>query len=501
MIKKLYIIIYLFKIFNINSDFSPELTFVKKIDDHLSLPYYTKFSDKFLWISNNPFGSKLSDFGYISKFKYNVKNFDFEFKKKICAKDILGLALCKNNKIYPGIKSYVVITDNNKFLIQANADHEFSVENYHFKNCCKKKFINSYGVNTLEVNEGPVNLKASPYTFIVNGIEYQFIAVAYNSSVALFQYPLNYPNSLNYPYIVNKLEPFVDILADFKGFYPADVEFSPFACSNGNYLIAITNRNSYQASLYSLEIQNPNSIIVAENISIDISDFNQNFASFSNNRYLAIDTLSLSENLYVYYLDQLCNVTALNNGKPYNTGKFPQALSWSPDSKILVVPNYLDNNFSVYKANTVDIKVELKPKYQAQYPLDSSVITAKVTGGVPPYTFYFSDGTVLSQESNICSITVSPSDTTIYNVTVVDSQKNITGFADPVTVQVAKPIILSTTESCDKKVLIIKGIILNLEAFPVIYTTMQLYIDSYKKQKIYVTSDNSGFFTYNLALE
>lgn len=502
----IYIIIIIFSFFQINSNFEPNITFIKTIDKHLSLPYYARFNQKpdkscqySLWISNNPYCSLLSSCGYIAQFKYNPDNLDFLFIKKISTPDVLGLApclSCKEDDVYPGIQSYPAVSLNNKYILEASLKERYPLYNICSLKCQEEKIINSY-----ILGGKPANLEFALFKYFNLGVQYQLAAVAYNikntitdeitGNVSIFNYALN-KSILNQP-----LTPLTTITTNID--IPSDVQISSFADIDGNYLLAVSNSNSPYISLFKINILNPASITVTYFTNIQIENYQQYFLSFSRNRYLAVNIIDTSvNNLYLYYFDEKFNITQLNNGKPYNTGILPQALTWSPDSKILVIPNYLNNNITLYQANISDIKVKLTPKVQAQYENKSSVITAQVSGGVPPYTFYFSDGTSVTQESDIYSITVSPTITTVYNVTVVDSENNITGFANPVTVQISKPVISKIIPNCKEDLINIYGKILDPLGNVVIYSTAELYISD--DVSLSVVSNKCGNFKtkYNL---
>ncbi len=517
MLKKYYkliIILIFFKFYKINSIFEPNLTFIKNINQHLSLPYYAEFNkcpDKSgqysLWISNNPYGSCFNEHGYIAHFKYNPKNAGFVFMNKICTPNVLGLAPCDRfDTVYPGIRSYPAITINNKYVLEASVKSNFYVYNSYLDNCnymCNKgSAINSYVLGGM-----PGNIQLSNFVYFFNGAKYQLLTIPFNikdrvnqnqvlSNIYIFDYALN-KSILNQP-----LTPILRLnIDDIPINIPKDAKISPFACSDGSYLLAVSNLNSSTLSLLKLNISDPSRFTCLPFQSIDIGDYQQYFIAFSNNRYMAVSTTDVADNnIYVYYFDQDFNIFPLNNNKPYKTGILPQALTWSPDSKLLIIPNYLDNNFTVYQANTCDFKLKLKPKVNNKYSQDSVIITAKVYNGTPPYTFYFSNGNVITQESNICKISVSPDKTTIYNATAVDVNNCITGIADPITVQVARPVVTRTIANCAKNSINICGKILDPYGLPVICTTMGLYINNNTQQKEYVTSDKDGNFSavYNI---
>lgn len=494
--------------FTINCKFEPNITFLKTINKNLSLPFYARFNNKkdengqySLWISNNPYCSLLSSCGYIAQFKYNPENSDLIFIRKISSPNVLGLAPCYCNKkddVYPGIKSYPAVSMNNKYILQASFKDQYPLYNFCISKCEQENTINSY-----LLAGKPENLQFAPFKYFNLGVQYQFAIVAYNikdlinseiqGKVAIFNYALN-KSILNQP-----LTPILTLSVSSGIYIPKDAQISPFADIHGNYLLAVSNSNSPYLSLFKFNISNPAKIDIILLDNLEIENYQKYFLSFSKSRYLAVTTIDTVNNLYLYYFDQNFNIIPLNNGKPYTTGILPQALSWSPDSKVLVVPNYLSNNLALYKANITDIHVKLKPKVQSQYENKTFVITAQVTGGTAPYTFYFSDGQVITQESNVCSIKVSPVTTTLYNVTVVDSDNNITGFASPVTLQIARPVINKIIPSCDEKSVNIYGKILDLFGSPVIYTESDLYVDN-NLEKIKVRSDKCGNFKikYNL---
>lgn len=508
MLKLYFFILVFFKFINIFAEFTPNITYVKTINEDLSLPYYLKFNkepDKFgnytLWVSNNPFGSKQACNGYISKFNFNSKSFNLNFLKKIHIKDILGIATYKKNCFYAGEKSYPAITENGQNIIQAINDPQYLILNSKFCNCSKKENINYYALL------GPIkNIKLSPFKFKSKGVEYQLLATASsfianyytvaanNNQLLIFTYALNGDNKSS-----NLSSPII-ILDNIN--FPLDIEFSSFSSSDGTYLLSVANANGASLSLFKVNISNPDSISIDFYESIDVipnlGNYQQYYSAFSNKRYFALNRLDVGKNnIYVYYFDENFKYIILNNGKAYDAGSLSQVIDWSPDSKALIAPNYLDNSLTLFKANVKDFKVELTPDYILKYLLESVTLTAKVTGGIPPYTFYFSDGTVKTQESDTCSITVSPAITTIYNVTVVDSENNITGIANPVTVQIAKPVITKISSNCQKNILYIKGKILSPSGFPVINSTIHLFLGN---KKIYVTSNKKGVFKleYNL---
>lgn len=504
MMKRYYIIIGIINCFKIISIFEPNLTFIKSINKNLSLPYYAQFNKKpdksglySLWISNNPYGSKLAKSGYITQFKYNPENNDFIFTNKICTPNILGLAACKKeDTVYPGIKSYPAASINSKYILDASVKPQFSTYNFNLLCCHKNEKINSYTLGGL-----PSNIAFSAFKYIFNGVKYQILIIPYNiidqnnqeviGNVAIFDYALN-KSILNQP-----LTPITQLANTSNSpiLVPSDAKLSPFADINGNYLLAVSNANSPSLSLFKVNISNVTNMSINFYQSINIGNYQQHFISFSNNRYLAVGVVDVGENnLYVYYFDENFNITALNNGLPYKTGNIPQALTWSPDAKTLIIPNYLDNNFTVYQANTCDIKVKLTPKVTTQYPNSSSIITATVQNGTPPYTFYFSTGQTITQESNVASIKVSPEQTTVYNVTVVDANNCITGIANPITIEVARPVITKIVPNCNKSIVKIYGKILNANGTPLICTTIELFINNQKAQKIFVTSDKAGNF-------
>lgn len=503
--------LYLIKLF---SNFTPNLTYVKTINQNLSLPYYIQFSKKpnklgqyLFWVSNNPFGSKLANKGYTTQFNYDSENFNFTFLNRTCTPNVLGLSVNSKLKcVYPGIKSYPAITKNNKFLLQAfNCPQNF-ISNSCIKNCIKN------GDQSYQILEGNVkNLKLSPFAFKSKGVKYQLLAVTFFqlspnvtpeissnfSQLLIFKYALN-KCSINQEFnLVTLVTSNID--------NPIDIEFSSFACIDGTYLLIVTNANLTTISLFKINISNPEQITVNFYKSIDIVPFAKNYqqyyASLSTNRYLAFNVVDAgTNNLYAYYIDQNFNPIALNNGAAYNAGSLSQVITWSPDAKALLVPNYLDNTLTIFKANTCDLKVKLTPVYAVQNPEKSTVLTAKVFNGTPPYTFYFSDGQVITQEDKICSIKVSPLQTTVYNVTVIDANNCITGVANSATVQVAKAVITNIIPNCSKNTLKIVGKILDPNGFPVIYTTIELFINSEKTQKIFVTSNSNGDFKFEYKL-
>lgn len=504
MLKICYIIIIIFNFYNMACIFEPSLTFIRTVSTNLSLPFYAQFNPKpdkaglySLWISNNPYGSRLAECGYISQFKYNPDNIGFNFVNKISTANILGLTPCKKqDNVYPGIKSYVATSINDKYVLQASVLSQYPTYNLNILNCKKNDTINSY-----VLGGPPSNIQFSNFKYIFNGVKYQMLILPYIiknntngeilSFVSLFNYALN-KGILNQPLTPNI------IISDINIYIPSDAKLSPFASTDGSYLLAVSNANSDNLSLFKVNISDFTNITATFYKSIFIGNHQQHFVAFSNDRYLAIDTIDVNQdNLYLYYFDQDFNITPLNNNIPYNTGKLPQALAWSPDAKVLIVPNYLDNSFTVYKANTCNIRVTLTPKISVQYPDGSSTLTATVFNGTPPYTFYFSNGQIITQNSNKSSIVVSPTTTTIYNVTVTDANNCITGRASPVTVQVARPVITNIVPKCARNVITIYGKIIDPHGLPVICTTIELFINKGRPEKVFVKSDKSGNFKIN----
>lgn len=509
MLKLYFFILSIFNNIFILAEFIPEIKYIKTIDKDLSLPYYVKFNNQpnrfgeyIFWISNNPSNSKFSSNGYISKFKYNPKNFNFAFLKNISVENILGIATYKKDCFYAGEKSYPVITENGQNLLQAFNCPDYFLSNAKFCDCSEKKDIDYFSLI------GPVkNIKLSPFKFKSKGVEYQLLAVASSfissyfsgfsnsNTVFIFKYALNGCNK-----DLNLKSPLVEITGNIN--FPIDIEFSSFSSLDGTYLLSVTNANTTSVSLFKVNISDPAAITFdfykSINVIPNLGDYQQYYSSFSNQRYFALNRLDVGQNnVYVYYFDQEFNYKILNNGDSYKAGSLSQVISWSPDSKALLVPNYLDNSLTIFKANIKEFKVDLSPDYIVQYSLKSVTLTAKVTGGTPPYTFYFSDGQVITQESNICSIEVSSAKTKVYNVTVLDSENNITGIANPATVQIARPVITNISSNCQNNILYIKGKILDLLGFPVINSTIELFLGN---KKIYVNSNKKGVFKleYNL---
>ncbi len=503
---RILLIIFIFQGHEVIANFIPDLKLLKIVPQKLSLPYYITFNKKHnkfgqytFWVSNNPFGSRRNRDGYISEFRYNPKSFDFKFINKICAKNILGITTnSRKNCVYPGIKSYPEITKNNKYVLEGFNCPQPLIVNSCISDCIKRQ-DQSYNALVGRIR----NVALSPFTFRSHGIKYQLLAVAYhqaegftnpqtinNNNLIILQYALNNCKIKQKSQSIN-----VNINV------PVDLKFSPFACVDGTYLLFITNANSNDVALFKIDISNPDSISINQyqtiNIKPNIGNYQQHYCSFSASRYLALNRLDLGvNNIYTYYFDLGCNMIELNNGNPYKAGSLSQVLTWSPDAKALIVPNYLDGTLTVFKTNTSNFQVKLKPSYTAQYLDQSSQLTAKVYNGTPPYTFYFSSGDIITQESNICQIIVSPDKSTVYNVTVVDGNGQITGIANTATIQIARPVISKIIPNCQRDSLTIIGKILDQKGFPVAFTTMQLFLNSDTHKKIYITSNKYGIFKY-----
>ncbi len=510
MLKNFYLktVIFLYNcliVHNVLCLFVPDLNYARTIYKELSLPYYVQFTPHqdqagqySFWVSNNPYGSPCScSKGYIAKFKYDPDSFGFSFKEKIKAPNVLGLApLPYYDYVYAGNKSFPAISKNGKFLVEATVDCQYILYNYCLFFCDSACYFKNKELNYYSLTYKPSNVRFSPFKFKNNGIKYQLLAVPVSfpsntGQVLIFQYPISGPN------IHQILSPIITLTDGIS--IPVDAEFSYFASSDGSYLLVVTNANSGCASVYKVNISNPSNISINYYCSINIGKTQQYFSALSNKRYLALDLVEMSGcNLYAYYINQYFDITPLNDGCPYKTDMFPKILSWSPDGRALVVPNYISNNLTVYRANTCNLKVELCPKNVVQYAGCDTVLTAKVYNGVPPYTFYFSNGVVIDQESDVCSITVSPLTTTIYNVTVVDANSCITGKANPVTVQVARPVIQKIVPDCSKGTKIF-GQILDPQGNMVVNSKMNIFINN--KIITNVKSNMLGYFTLYISTE